>query len=366
MTYMKDTEKNMEKNGIASSVLSRITAEGVVPTPRSHFLLREGVIWSLGGVSVILGALGVAAILFTARYSEWEYYDATHDTFVTFLVDIMPYTWIFALILFAVLAYESVRHTKHGYRYQVPLLVLGAVGASAALGSVVFALGAGPFIDKQIGSYIPLHNTLRDTQIGFWNQPERGIISGVVTEISPLQDEFTLRSPSNVLHTIRMDTLPLQMRRLVVTGETMRVFATLVEEEDVAFVDVGDAAAASSMQAADADMSLMASNPAGESGATSVIMKTAPNPAVSMDASSVATFAQEESVPARRTKTFHREACLVLPFHDGDDADEDDYRDSVRDCLKDMRKKKNDEKNPEREEKRDTSGKREQRERDDN
>ena len=210
---------------MTSSVLSRITKEHVTPTPRSHFIFKEGVVWSVGGLSVLLGGLGVAAIIFTVRYSEWEYFDATHDNFLNFLLDIMPYTWIIALILFAVLAYESVRHTKRGYRYHVPVLILGSVGASVALGSVIYAFGAGPFIDRQIGSFIPLHRNLLDTKLAFWNQPDRGIIAGVITEISSTRDEFKLATPSHEIHSIRMDSLPEKVRGTVVVGEAMRVFA---------------------------------------------------------------------------------------------------------------------------------------------
>ena len=63
MNNLPDTEKKIEKGDVASSVLSRINSEHLIPTPRSHFLLREGVVWSIGVFSVFLGALGVAAII---------------------------------------------------------------------------------------------------------------------------------------------------------------------------------------------------------------------------------------------------------------------------------------------------------------
>ncbi len=105
-----------ERKGIASSVLSRIESEGVTPTPRSQFVLQEGAVWGAGAFAIFVGALGVASIIFTARNSEWEFYEATHDTLLTFAIEIAPYAWLIALAVFAVIAYEAVRHTKRGYR----------------------------------------------------------------------------------------------------------------------------------------------------------------------------------------------------------------------------------------------------------
>lgn len=214
---------------IASTVLSRITSEGLMPTPRYHFLLREGVVWTLGVLSVVVGAFGVAAILFTARHSEWQYYQATHDSLFSFLVDIMPYTWLVTLGLFAGLSFAFVRHTKRGYKYQVPVLIIVSVGASTLLGTLVFALGAGPFIDQKLGAFIPLHRSLHDKKLGFWNQPDRGLVAGVVTDISTATESFTVMSPSREFLTIRMDDLRGDERAQLSVGETIRVFAPLVE-----------------------------------------------------------------------------------------------------------------------------------------
>ena len=214
---------------IASSVLSRITSEGLTPTPRYHFLLRDGIVWALGGFSVIVGAFGVAAIIFTARHSEWQSYQTTHDSLGAFLFDVMPYTWIVTLALFAALSFAFVRHTKRGYRYQVLVLIVSSVGASAALGTAVFAFGAGPFIDQKLGAFIPLHRSLHDKKLAFWNQPDRGLVQGVVTDIATATQSFTVMSPTREFHTIGMDNLPPDARAQLSVGETVRVFAPLVE-----------------------------------------------------------------------------------------------------------------------------------------
>ncbi len=331
----RDIDKYGEGSDMTSSVLSRITKEHVTPTPRSHFIFKEGVVWSVGGLSVLLGGLGVAAIIFTVRYSEWEYFDATHDNFLNFLLDIMPYTWIIALILFAVLAYESVRHTKRGYRYHVPVLILGSVGASVALGSVIYAFGAGPFIDRQIGSFIPLHRNLRDTKLAFWNQPDRGIMAGVITEISSTRDEFKLATPSHEIHSIRMDSLPEKVRGTVVVGEAMRVFAPLVEKT---VIDVSDDDASGLYTESMTSTTVSVQNSEANID-TRTLRATAPNTRSMMN------MAQQRTAPSHTADTKNisprkekrlllREACLVLPLHIDGDTDNENRRESINTCLK--------------------------------
>ncbi len=68
------------------TILSRIEKEGMCPRPRWQFFLREGVIWTVGIASIGVGALAVAATLFEVRHAWWDAYEATHETFLTFLI----------------------------------------------------------------------------------------------------------------------------------------------------------------------------------------------------------------------------------------------------------------------------------------
>lgn len=305
-----DNEPRKEKD-IALSILSRIEHEHVVPTPRSHFLLREGVVWSIGIFAVVFGALAVAGIMFTGEFSDWEYYEATHDTFFTFLIAIMPYTWIVTLVVFAVLAYEAVHRTKRGYRYPLPVLILLSVGTSIVLGASAFLMGAGPAIDMQAAKFVPFHHSLIERKLALWNKPERGIVSGTVTEIAPFGDSFTLLSPDNVLHTIRMDTLDESMREEISVGEAMRVFAPVSSRDEMAIDDESESMAMSAGQVA--DTTFMASEEASEGVSeeaenNSMMMKIAPE-----DPESPQQEEDERGVGSPNPTPF-REACLVLPF----------------------------------------------------
>ncbi len=82
-------------------VMSRIECEGICPRSKTFFKTRECGVWALWGASVIVGALSVAVTLFVIAYRQYALYEATHENFLTFIVEALPYLWItvFALMV---------------------------------------------------------------------------------------------------------------------------------------------------------------------------------------------------------------------------------------------------------------------------
>ncbi len=335
---MNHREQNGQR-GIASSVLSRIEAEHVVPIPRSRFVVKEGVVWATGAFAVVMGSLGVASIIFTARYSEWEYYEATHDTILTFAMDIAPYAWLISLLVFTVLAYEAIRHTKRGYRYPVPVLTLVVLGTSAIGGSAISAAGGGHFADH-LAAYVPPYRSLEERKLIVWNKPERGLIAGIVTDISEGGASFTLRSPSNELHTIHTDTIDPRMMENVVVGMAMRVMAPLVERAPFAYDDMGGEASMMAMDAsygAEGDAALMATEGAPEMAADEAMDATSLAQTEDPGAATVMMKAAPmmKSAPAALPQpVLLREACAIIPM---DMEGAANRREMVKECMRVMK-----------------------------
>lgn len=294
-------KSHAEKRDMASSVLSRIDRESIAPTPRWHYLFHEGVVWGVGAGAVVIGALAVAGIIFTGTYSDWEYYEATHDNLASFALDIVPYTWIITLLLFGLTAYISVRHTKRGYRYSIPILMLGAVGASSFLGTALYGAGAGRYIDEEIGRAIPMHRSLQETKIGFWNQPEMGIISGIVKEITD-DGTLTLRTPRGD-EMVSITSLEQGIRAEIKVGSALRIMAPRTTTTVVNAVEATSSARTY----------------AKGGGETSITMKQNVDSSSSLSMSTPAEMEMmTTAMDAPETMADEirelREACLVLPL----------------------------------------------------
>ncbi len=187
---------------LSKRVVALIERERLAPRPRSYFVLIDWLFWAFGAVAVLLSAATFAAALFEILSVGWRYHSATHADFLSFFVSVVPVLWIVVLALFAFLGYENVRRTKKGYRYPLPLLVLGAVLASVALGTVLYAAGVGEAVEQGIGDHPPFYRPIAFVERDWWLRPELGLLAGEVRAEASGRASFTLEDFSGRVWTV--------------------------------------------------------------------------------------------------------------------------------------------------------------------
>lgn len=217
---------------IAGAVLKRIKDECISPRPRWHFLMRESVIWSLGIISIAVGSVSVAGILFELRFASWDLYLATHESFLHFVLDSLPFVWVGLFTLFGIAVYQSIRYTKRGYRYSPAILIVGSFAASCAVGAIILTVGAGRYIDEQIGRFMPLHQPLFERERMLWSSTERGRVSGVVTEIPFGNAVMRVEGPNEIRYRIDMDGFEPTERAAIRVGDHVRILGVPTSTPD--------------------------------------------------------------------------------------------------------------------------------------
>ncbi len=208
---------------ITEAVLLRIDREQIAPRPRWHFVLREGVVWSCGALSVGIGAVAVAATLFEIRFAWWDMYLATHESFLEFSLDALPFVWLVCIVLFASVTYASIRYTKKGYRYPVYILLVGSVVLSGVSGAVLYGVGLGEFFDEEVGYFVPMHRSLMDRERVRWLKLDQGRLAGIVREVPISEGSLWLEGPDGVPYEININDFSQPDRTLLRTGEHVRV-----------------------------------------------------------------------------------------------------------------------------------------------
>ncbi len=211
------------KKDITQCVFARITDEGITPKPKWHFLMREGVVWSLGGFSVAVGALAVTVVLFEMRNTRWEMYDVAHPSFFDFLVEAVPFVWLGTFALFAVVAYRFIRSTKGGYRYRFETLMAVSLVASGVCGIALYSTGAGAFLDEEVGAYMPLHHSLMERERAVWGMTAEGRVAGIVREISFTEPIVWVEGLEGTPHELNVSGFSEEDRRVVRVGDMVRV-----------------------------------------------------------------------------------------------------------------------------------------------
>lgn len=170
-----NTEQQFE-----DKILSEIKKQGAGPIPRWRFLLQDYVVWAVGILSLVAGALAFSVFIYLFINNDWEIYHELSGSFLEFFVLTLPYFWILFLVLFVFVLNYNVKHTKHGYRYPLFLLILTSITSSMLLGLVFFKAGFGRTLDRILGESAPFYAEIINPRMGFWSRPEDGRLAGVV------------------------------------------------------------------------------------------------------------------------------------------------------------------------------------------
>ncbi|MFA5753878.1 MAG: hypothetical protein WC905_00765 [Patescibacteria group bacterium] len=180
-------EKNIPSDSVDifdQKLLKKIKEEKIAPKPRWHFLLKNYVIWVVGGLALLVGAGAVSVLTYLMINNDLGIHRALGKTRGEFLLLTLPYFWLVFLGLFIFVIYYNIKHTKRGYRYPLWAVALVSVLASVILGEALFLLGIGEKIDSVLGRRAPFYERFMNPQLEFWSQPEEGRLVGMALQLS--------------------------------------------------------------------------------------------------------------------------------------------------------------------------------------
>lgn len=183
---------------IVDKVLNKIKEEQVKPTPRWQFVLHNWLIWSLGLMALLVGALAFSVIIFMEVNTELWLAPHVGRGRLTFLLVTLPYAWIILLVLFVLLADYQLRSTKHGYKWGILWITTGSMLASAVLGVLFYMAGIGQSLDRAFLSHVPYYETIGNRRSQIMLQPEMGVVGGVIINVVD-DDDFEMRSVDRTL-----------------------------------------------------------------------------------------------------------------------------------------------------------------------
>lgn len=222
-------EENKTTTDLKSSILNRIDEEKVRPCPKLRFVFTNSFFQIASLFSIVIGAVAVAVTIFTSLNVGWEYYEMTHENLTTFIFNIVPYLWIALLLFTVVIGYINVRHTKNGYKYSLPVMLLVMVGTSLAGGVALYAMQVGSQIDNITHSMFPgQYKGAYIAQKEMWQNPERGRLIGVITATGT--DDFVLEDMNGDSWTISRAMLKTFDMELAELGREVRLIGLIDHE----------------------------------------------------------------------------------------------------------------------------------------
>lgn len=222
-------DKTTDKSPLCDKVLGRISDEHIAPCPRWQFRLREYGVWVLWGLSVVAGAVAVAVMWYVANNARFAMHEATHDTALSFFVEVLPYIWILLFVLMAGLAYVNMRHTKHGYKYPFGQVIGSSLFFAVVGGMLLNFAGVGQLIDTSLGHSMPTYPSMEKKEMQMWQMPNEGRLVGSFDQVKDGDMQYEVKDvKGNVWHVTVVELSDFD-QGLLLSGNLVRILGTTTD-----------------------------------------------------------------------------------------------------------------------------------------
>jgi hypothetical protein len=101
------------------------------------------------------------------------------------IAEVLPGIWLVSFVLFTASAVFAVARTKRGYRHRRRNVVAAVIGASVALGGVLFLLGVGPRLHEFLAAQFPGYREFTTIPYDEWSRPDDGFLGGQALSEQP-------------------------------------------------------------------------------------------------------------------------------------------------------------------------------------
>ena len=153
------------------------------PLPRWRFLLKNSALWTVFGLSLLLGSISVCMVL-ESFSRHWEVYAHLKGSLSGFLLISFPYLWALLLVSFLALGYWDWRMTRGSYRRKSQLVLGASVVGAVILGGAGHALGLGYNFNRVMRHAMPAYRDLYEKkELEIWNKPQLGTLSGEIRQV---------------------------------------------------------------------------------------------------------------------------------------------------------------------------------------
>ena len=208
-------------SNLSERVVGEIKDKKIVQLPKWTFLLQNAVIWSVFGVSILLGAIATAIVIFLIVNNGGNGVASLND----FLLYV-PYFWLILLAIFAFVAYHNFQHTEGGYRLNTFKIMLVSVGISLFLGVILFSTGIGSQINTYFANTVPYYTSVADRRAYIWVAPESGRLAGRIISVNKVSESLVLRDLNNKLWAVSYAGVNVKPSVVIETDTEVKVIGT--------------------------------------------------------------------------------------------------------------------------------------------
>lgn len=224
------TPQQKSSHTISDRVLERIHTEAITPSPKWLFWCSDMMVWVLWVLTVLAGAIAVSIMLYVAHHARYALYEATHETWFLFFVEVLPYIWVSFFIVMASLAYFNLRHTKHGYRYPMWFLLVSSMAGSIVGGFILSLFSVGYLMDTVMQNTMSTYPSLERAEMRMWQMPSEGRLVGIFSDVDPnAEATVTFIDTHNETWSVNIRELKIEDRELLEYEGSVRLLGTTTD-----------------------------------------------------------------------------------------------------------------------------------------
>lgn len=175
----------MIEEKFSEKIISKIEEEKLKPKPRWEFVFKNYFLWTIAVLSLIFGAISFSLIIYLFNSSGSIFSDRFGASLFEIFLAIVPVFWLLFLALFIFLFCLNLKKTKKAYKYSLFFILLIGLISSIALGTSFCMFGFSKKLDSVFGKNINsvVYSRFMNPQLDFWSEPEKGRLSGVVSDL---------------------------------------------------------------------------------------------------------------------------------------------------------------------------------------
>ena len=211
---------------LSQEVIQKIKDKKILPRPKWKFVLKNYFIWIFGIISLVIGSLAMAVIIYMIRNNDWDLHERLSGSLFGTILMTLPYFWLIILVLFIGVVYYNIRHTKTGYHYNLLNIILVSIILSVMLGQIFYNLGLGRAIDERLAQHFSLYDKMFCQNSLIWHHPDKGLIVGDV--FSPKGKKLLNNDLNNNRWTIFIDRLPTMP--LLPVGQRIKIIGGVLND----------------------------------------------------------------------------------------------------------------------------------------
>lgn len=217
---------------IIKKVLEKIKNDKIEPIARWRFLLKDWLVWFLFGLSVVIGSLSIAVMIFHIKNSDWDVFGRIPGGPLNFLFEVLPIFWVIVFVLFIAVAFLNFKHTKSGYRYGIWLIIIASLFLTVFFGMVIFIVGLGEKLENSLSNRIPFYPGLEHRRARMWARPDEGLLAGKILEIN--ENDFKLLDLAAKEWLVSTEKVKLPPNFVIKVGDVVRVVGS--KQDDNIFI----------------------------------------------------------------------------------------------------------------------------------